>query len=541
MLVFIIAVIPRILLLNVYPHISQWDELRDAGYHALRIANNEGSNVFGFGSYQGYGNFVSIATYFCLKLFGQTFLAYTIPATIYGTLTICLLYLIIAKYKGKQFAVIVSTLCSASFTLLIYSRTHVCIITDAFIAVLLFFGFLAARSHKFGYLLLGLIGGLTWHFYAGSRLILLCLIIVLLFYELHGLIKVIKGSALPFAQKVKPILIRYAQIISLGISGLFISLGPTILYLNAKTIFSLHGTTLFIFFNPTFQALDIIGKGKMIMELYLQAFFSYTFIPVHALNIYFSKLPVALLSFPINILFLLGILVIIFRKDWINKVILVVVLLFPLFAEVLPNQIGHSHRLQGIVPFITIVAAVGLDFIFNTVLAVTDPVVNKLKTAVLVIFVLYFYINQVAFFFSSRILDTFYDINKPTDYVFQLALQNIAKSPDDKLYFIVNRTPNDYSYLHYKEKMYYLTSPKKVLIVEQNALANRLAAAKKSGKDAVVIVFRETAKLPSEIAAARNIPLHKVNYTCTQRHFSILYDCPKGANSYAYYYYEINN
>lgn len=528
-LTFLIAFLPRVLLLGIYPHVSIFDELRDAGLLAQRFSANNPTEIFGFGSYQGYGNFVPLSAFYFLKIFGASFLSYTVPAALYGTVAICLLYLAIAPIKGVKFAVITAALTSVVLSNLQFSRTEICIITDSFLAMLIFIAYLITLKTKWGFFILGSVAGLTWHFYAGSRLILLCFLIIIFFVELKKLFTSL------VLKKNRQAIMRGLQITGLFLIGLFISLGPTILYLKQETFFSGNGVNLLLFNQPEFVGLSVWEKIVKLVQTYLFAFGTYTFVPVK--YYYFNAYPYALLTFPVNLFFLLGVVVAFFKsKGRVIKSVLFVVLLFPFLSQVLANQVGYIHRQQGIVGFINIIACVGLFYFFEKLL-----LKFKWKQIFMVVLIALFYISQLVIFFGTRLVDVPYQKRSPEAYVFQRILFDIAQEEvSGTEYFILDQLPYNIGALHYKEKAQYLTSPRRVSIVQMDRFIAKLnLAATGKIKQRQVFFLLDKKQIDDEWFQNGREFKEKI-YHCQERHFGILYDCPNNMSEYTYYYYEVN-
>ena len=527
-IVVVLTLLPRLYLLGVYPHVTIWDELRDAGLRALRLATGHKMPIFGFGDYSGYGNFVSLASFFALQIFGQTSFTYIVPAALYGTLGIVLLYLLVSHYKGQQFAIFTSIIASVTLSSLIMSRTEVCLISDAAIGILVFAGALIARKQLQGYFFFGLMAGLTWHFYVGARLVLLCLLIILAFLEIRDAIRTTKSENIKITNK--KIVLRFLFITLLAASGLFISLGPTVNYLTPTTFFSHTGTASSLFNSTEFNALDIPHKFQMVGELYFKAFATYSVAKIRGHNALFVYLPDPLLSFPINFFFLIGLVVVIFLKnESLGKFAAAVLLLYPLFSQVLINQIGYSHRMQAIAPLANLVAFYGVAYIFDLLFEKAKPRLKELKTYLIILLVGCFYIYQVANFFLSRVADVPYEATKPQEYAYQFAIQTISHSPLEKKFYILDVVPYTIGKVHYKEKAEFFASPRKVEILDPKGFNRQIAlsAAKASHTDVFIAFTKKDGRFTESV------------YSCNQYILGQLFDCPRGLYSYSFYSMEL--
>lgn len=529
-----IAFVPRLLLLGIYPHVSVYDELRDGGLLAQRFdATNNQTQIFGFGAYEGYGNFIPLSVYPFLKLFGASFLAYIVPATLYGAVALVLLYLIIAAIKGQRFAVLSTALASVVLINLHFSRTELCLITDALIAMVILLGFILSRKHKLGFFFYGVAAGLTWHYYAGSRAILLCFLIITAVIEIKALINAYNGKRLKIA--IRRLLVN----IAFALVGVFITLGPTLLYFKPTTLLSQTAANYFVLSQPEFAELNYFEKFIRIIETYFRSFGFYFAIPegvryfAHSVN--FHRYPYALLTFPVNIFFLIGVFATLLKKkNFILKAILAVVFLYPIFSQVIINKVGYIHRQVGITAFLSIIAFVGFQFVVNKLLPKF-----KWKQWIIYIFVAGFYISQLIIYFGGRLSDIAYESKIAKEYVFQEALFDIEKESDETIYVILDAQPYTLTPLLYREKAQYLTSPKKVFIVKTDKFLEKLNQALYA-EDNMRYKFIYFDSKASFLQVYQGRIASKTNYyKCHNNYFGTLYDCPSGMTGYNYYYFEL--
>ena len=526
--IILIALIPRLFLINIYPFVSVEDELRDAGLHAMHLRDTNSIDIFGFGSYYGYGNFIPLISYFASFVIPWGFLIYMIPAAIVGTIAVCLLFLILEHYKGLKFAVICSTIFSVSLTQLHYSRTELLVILDTVLALMIFVNILLAQKKILGYLLLGLIAGLAWHLYAGGRIMLFCFLLILGISELSKIYKHIKQKKYKFELK------RVAKIILYFFIGYFISLGPTVLFLSNETFFSQTGNTLIIFKDPKFLDLSFLSQIGRIGELYQQAFLSYTFTPS---AIFHFKFGTPMLIFPLNFIFWGGLVYLfISRKSFFEKSIIAILFLHPLVSQVLINQINTTHRIQGIVPFANIVATYGI-------ILCAKVIFKKIQwgNILIAVFLGIFFVSQLNIYFLQRVSDVNYEPTAPLEYVLQFAITKIAEDPNpDVSYRILNKSPYDINYRHFSEKLEFLTSPKDAKIVEKEEFNKGIkdALSKGTSKSIKFISFSPYTYISKDITD-KSLTERKIEYQCDKGIFGVLYDCPKNYKGYSFYLYEI--
>lgn len=526
LITLVIALLPRLFLLGIYPHVSIGDSLKDAGYHALHLAQDNSVEIFGFGTSEGYGNFVALSAYPFLPIFGQTFMTYMFPAMIYGALSVVLLYIILAKYKGQKFAVLASAVFSVSLTQLVYSRTSVCIIADTFLALLIFIAYLLSQKHKLGYLILGLAGGLSWHFYASARIVLLCCLLVVAFIEIK------KHWKLIIKKKIVIVLKRILSIMGLFFIGWFIAVGPTLIYLDAKSFFASTGNHPILFNDGTFLAQNPVEQITTVADLFQKGLFAYTFTPANTWLDFFY--PVANLMFPFNWFFWIGIGFVIFKlKDKFNNSVLAIVLIYTFFSQVVVNRTGDQHHLQAIVPFINIIAFTGFWYLLK--LLIKD---KEIRNAILIGFTVLFYIIQINIFFDKRIIDMQFEKLPLLNYQFQFMLEDIAKDEVDKNYYILDGNPYSLRWLGYEDKIEYMTSPNEVEIVKNDSFISELDKAITNKTKGKFLYFKSSKTIETTFEDRLGAPQIAV-YKCNQEYIGKLWDCPNGYEEYNYYYYEI--
>ena len=134
MVVLLFAFIARFVLLSSYPYISLGDELRDPGYNALAIPRG-GVDLFGFGSYQGYGNFIPLISYFFMFFLKISILIYRIPAAFIGILSVFLTYILTRIWTNRYIAFSAAFFLAASIKHIHYSRTELLMIMDSLLVV----------------------------------------------------------------------------------------------------------------------------------------------------------------------------------------------------------------------------------------------------------------------------------------------------------------------------------------------------------------------------------------------------------------------
>lgn len=453
--IFLFAFIARFLFLPSYPYISSWDELRDPGYNALKISQGAISDLFGFGSYQGYGNFIPLISYFLMFFMKTSILIYRIPAAFIGILSVLLTYMLTRIWMNKYIAFSAALFLAVSIKHIHYSRTELLIVMDSLLVLfILCAAYVTIKSWK-GFFFLGLVIGLTFHFYAGTRsvaaitafylfVLYLGKIVRSMFYEKNLLLKYLKETILGLA---------------LLISGFFIALGPTINNLNINNAFSQVGTTRLIVYDPLFQKKSILEKASFVASSYKTAFLVYTFEPSDDPHLQYYQ---PMLNFPINLFFILGLLLFLFKSNKSSSfsyLLPTIIFLNPFLNQVLINSIKNDHRLVGVTPILSIIAAYGFITITNRVINS-----NRIRKITVIFIATAFYLYQIIFYFLQRPSD--YRFNR-ADYMFYYIAQYIKNDESHSNYYILQDPVFDLTPLHFKEGFEFLDYPKTIEVVDR--------------------------------------------------------------------------
>ena len=361
--ILILAVITRFALLSTYPYITIADEVRDAGLNAVLIRTGAIKDFFGFGSYEGYGVFIPVISYFFLPFFKHSSLIYLIPTAFFGVLTIMLTYLCMRFIFGRLMALASSIFIIGSILHLHYSRSYFVVTSDALfsiIIILLVYISLTYRRLIF-YLLTGLIIGLSIQFYSGIWALVLSAIIYLFLQNL----------AFVFYRKHNQRL-RWRQFLDIGIFfliGLIAGIGPK---LNNFNLINLHlsnsSHTGTFFTTTTFTSFSIIDKSIFLINNYVHALLSYVYEPMKSIYLYYKM---SFVDFPINLLFIIGFVLMVFawrkKEDqrFLTRLLLIAVLFIPMINQVLVNQIGYDYRMFSLIPVTAMISAYALIRLTN--------------------------------------------------------------------------------------------------------------------------------------------------------------------------------
>ncbi|MCW1949564.1 MAG: hypothetical protein KIH89_003955, partial [Candidatus Shapirobacteria bacterium] len=94
-IVFIFALVSRLIYLKDFPFVALGDQVRDGGLNALQIINNQQKNIFSYGRYSAHGLIIPQVTGIFYYLFGTSDLIYRFPASIVGIADILLIFFLV--------------------------------------------------------------------------------------------------------------------------------------------------------------------------------------------------------------------------------------------------------------------------------------------------------------------------------------------------------------------------------------------------------------------------------------------------------------
>lgn len=458
LLLIVFIFFTRFFLINQYPYIGLGDELRDAGLNALKIKQGLIKDFFDFGDYQGYGNFIPLISYFFIPFFKISPLIYRIPSALLGTGALILTYVMGYITGGRKTGVIAALLLTGSLLHLHYSRTELLVIADSFLSPLILLAVISAFYYKEGFFLTGLIAGFSIHFYAGIRGLIAASLLYLI--------------AAHFIQLKT---ITCFKRISLGIIllgfGFIIGLGPTIARLKTANTYAQVGTTTLIFHNQEFRQKKFMDKITYIGDLYKQSLLSYAFKPTNDFHfVYYQKRQKeSLLPSPLNWLFIIGLIYIIAKqaqKKRLFQLLLSIIIIFPIFNEVLVNTIGFDHRLMSVMPVLMVITAIGVTYIFSLIKN------SFLQNTFIGIFLIVYLSSQLYLFFIQRVSDYGFDRK---EYLFQEMLEYIKTDTQHTMYYILYDETHPFQFLHYQEKALFFTYPKNIAIVNKELFRQKLS------------------------------------------------------------------
>lgn len=514
------ALFIRLLLISTYPYVTIADEIRDAGINALGIKKGA-LDLFGFGTYEGYGNFIPLISYFFMQVFGISRLIYTFPSAIAGTISVVVTYIAALSIMDKRTALFSSLFLTLSCFHLHYSRTELLVIMDALICPLIIITAIAATKHIIAFGLLGLASGLSVHFYVATRGFVLASIL----FSLASL-----AINCLSAKSQKDLWVNFGKAI-LGIYLLattaIIAAGPTILSFlskNGKNLTKI-GNHQVIWQNDIFRSLSITGKIWQLTQTYAKSVSAYLFTPAIDNHFHFNY-PSPLLSFPLNIFFIIGLIIIIKKTFNARNIgfayIIAIILIFPITNQVIISEPAANHRLMGIVPTLSIVSAYGLVYL-----------TNKLKPSIakkaLIFFLMLFIPFSLYKYFVIRPSDYRFLISGAKEYALQEAVNYLQENEIGKTVYIHDDN-GFYNPKHYEEKITFFLPEKTVIIANGKDFLSALETANRKPKESTFVAF-------NNIPEITRFPFKKIIKKCDAKIIIPNYECPIGKQGYSIYIY----
>lgn len=503
----------RFFLIHQYPYISLGDELRDAGLNALKIKQGIIKDFFDFGNYQGYGNFIPLISSFFIPFFTISPLTYRLPSALFGAGAIFFTYVLGCIAGGRKAGIIASLLLTGSLLHLHYSRTELLVIADSLLSPLIILAVYSSFYYVEGFFLTGLMVGFSMHFYAGIRGIIAASFLHLIGAHftplIFSLVKKEKQSAIMWFKRIS------IGAVLFGI-GFIIALGPTIMKLQASNIYSSVGTTQIIFQTKKFNNKKIIDKMIYVLDLYKQSFLSYTFKPTNDFHfVYYQKRQKeSLLPSPLNWLFIVGLTYIVIkcvRKKKFFQLLLSIVIIFPIFNEVLVETIGFDHRLMSIMPVLMVVTAVGAISILSLIKN------QSLQKIFIALFLFIYLLSQLRLFFIERVSDYGFDRK---EYIFQEMLHYIKTDIKHTSYYVLYDEIYPFNLLHYQEKAVFFTYPKNVSIINKERFMQKITQKYEDNEATNMFLFI------NPFAESNRYPKKEIIKNCVQKKYFPDYTCP---------------
>lgn len=504
--VTLFAGILRFTLLDRFPYNSLGDELRDAGLYALQIHNGQIKDFFGLGAYNGYGNFIPLVSYGFLRLMGNSILIYRLPAAIAGTAAIIMTYLVGRVYKDRVVGICAAVLLSVSVFHLHYSRVEFLIVLDSLLIGFILMSFKLAKRSYDGMFILGLVYGLSFHFYAGIRGAIGITATVLFVYLLRE-----------HRHHIKNVLIA-GLVMAMGF---FIGLGPTYNVMMPKSLQEFReghtGVATPVYKVPSFVVLEPRAKVAYLVDLYRKSFLVYITEKTNDMHIDYH---VPLLPMPLAAFFVLGTAVLIIGKR--GGIFVALLFLFPLTNEVFVDHAGSDHRMLSIMPILAIVCALGI----TSAVAILR---KEWRYALITVFLVTYSAYWVKFFYVARPSDTLYQFREGKDYPFQKILEAARTDPARTIYIL--NDPQDYTLPQYAEKRIFYLAHKQSEVLNQDTFVRMLTSARVG--DSVSFYSLQ------QIEGLTDVVYELYPTECGPGSIWPRYDCPLDTLNRTYYYYKI--
>ncbi len=447
--------------LSSLDYVLPTDSLREAGYNALPLFQDQIFNPFALGSYAGYGNLVPLIGSWFIRIFGTSALAVRLPTVIIGILTLLFLYLLLRMWQGKTAAIVGVLLLTFSLRYLHYVRSEIVIVSPTLFLVLFLLLIYALQNKNKGWLLLGIMMGLSFHFYVATRAIALLMIAYLFFTR--------------FLQSKTRIKFIFKKIAVLFL-GIIIGLGPAISHLTHQAT----GAGSWLFQQSAFAALDFPGKISFIINQYLGAV---------ANNFYKATAPIhypvtsPILEFPLNLLTVVAILLMIVNKKfrtYLSSLLLILLFTLPFFLQALSSDITQDQRNLTNLIIGVIFSAVVLQWVAN--IQLPRKILKKLPALKQLPMVLIFMLMTVnlistvkAYFFNKVSYRAFMNDQK------SFSLQAISEHIYNKKFFYLQHNQkvvvvyNRPELLHVQEKLAYYAFPLTVDLMHFNNYETNIA------------------------------------------------------------------
>lgn len=516
MLILFISLFTRFFLITDYPYVKLGDEVRDTGLNALRIYQGSIKDLFAFGPYESHTNFIPLISYFFSIFLKNSTLIYLVPTALIGVLTIILIYIVTRVWQGRTTAIIASLFLTASIFHLHYSRTELVIVTDSLLSIMVIAAVYSSFYSKVGFLLIGLIYGLALHFYAGIRGILFISFFYLCLLAVINLYSQFRTSRAHLFLSIKKIILCGMFLLI----GIFVGLGPMVNNMTKDNLFSRIGVTRPITDSDVFSNKNLFEKISFIYGQYKEALSVYNLTSTtdqrSALRYH-----APLLSFPMDWLFLFGLFFLIVNatRDKFSGLMAINIFLFPFTNQVMVNEIGRDHRLLAIIPILCIVAAFGLYKLIEIIKLRYAQYAIMFVALVAITYHLFFY-------YYERPSEKGYDTK---DYIMQNILDYIKRDTSFNRYYLLNDDYYNYNFLHYLEKIEFITFPKNVQLLNKHDFLEKLTEEYSKEKEANFIFINPIPEL-----SRYNKKLFTVN--CVKKSLLPQYNCPVDfTGSYSFY------
>lgn len=336
-MVLIVAIAPRLYLLNSYPFVAVGDELRDGGIDTQKIVNGETKNIFGYGSYESHGLIIPTLVVPFYWIFGNSILTYRLAAAIVGIVDVLLL-LLLSKMVLKKYWWWPALIMACLPLHLFYSRTEVVVIWSSLLTTGLLVGMKLFNDSDKKFVNLAMLGtyiGLTFGFHASVRT-----------SALIGLIIILIG----IRKKIKSITILLIFVM--------VGVGPRLLFTTPQIFFKTNEVPVI---DKQAKVSGLINSFIEIKDNYKKSVLVYVY--ETTTSHYGDSKPV--FTDLLGVLFILGIGLAIIKKKYFWRVVLVFIFLLPLTNSAITEAVNNDHRLMSAIPGACLLTGMAISWIVN--------------------------------------------------------------------------------------------------------------------------------------------------------------------------------
>lgn len=516
LVIFFVALFLRIVILNNYPFLSIGDEVREIGLNGLYLLTGKFNDVFQLGSYRGYSLVPAYLGYAARFIFQYSALTFRLPSAVFGSFAVLFMYISGRAWKGRTFGLIAALLMIANSYHLHFSRTELIINSAGLFGILILLGFIISQKSVYGYFFLGLVFGLSMHMYVAVRPIMVISCLYIFYLQTKNIYK----SKKKISTLVKEKLVLTALITI----GFLIGLGPTI---NIPDLLNQTGAGSFIYDNPQFVESSNPEKMSNLFDLYGKGLS--TLVYEKTSPAYHYNNPDPLLTFPLNVLFILGFSYLVLSKDkkTFGVLLILLVLLSPLITNVLSGTTAQIQRLSGIFPVCILISAIGL-------IKLSDIIPNKLKRFFLFMFISILILFSIFTYFWGRKSDP---QNIPwvlNDYKFEHVMRYVVEN-NNYSYYLLGAAGQELTIMHYTDKIYFTTYNRvTVEVVDEAQFIKLLEEIDNNDKSKKFISLELSDDL-------RKFEGKELKVNCKSQSIFPNYQCPRGFDKESFSYYIFNN
>ena len=449
LVIILVAFFIRFQNVEFHPYAFINDE-GEMGKNGECIFSGKCQNLFDFG-WAGQSNFAFLPTAISILLFGRTAIAVRLVSVAWGTLAVLFTYLFTREVLGKKQALIAASILATLPFHVHFSRIGVDNIIDSISSAAILWLFFRALKYESTilYMLAGIIGGLCFATYPGSRLapmiVVFCMVVLCIYYP-----KFIKTQKHNFVIFIFALAITAAPFISF--------------FVSQPDGFSARMKSEGIFWNNIYQ--NQLADGKTGLEILSDQFFrsSLVFILTPApYNFYNSPNPY--LTDLAAILFMIGLAYTLRRLlDIRYLTILIWFWITVILGSTITGGPPTNQRMLMSTPALSIIIAIGLSTIFDLI-PLNGKYFKRISNTVILSLVLMIGYQNLAFYFKTYRNGFFFeDPANEITYETKTAISSLHEK--GRLYFI--GTP-DVPYLLFASIDYFSPDVEKKYLNEINS------------------------------------------------------------------------